>query len=118
MADGQRRYYLAVRPALLQGALAQFLRATGADVVELDHGDAVIDLRDGAGFDVVVSSPGTGAASPVDARLVIELPDDEGSAGAARLHLDGETHVIDVHGLSDVIDLIERHSTPEAGSGA
>lgn len=105
MSQSGRRILLAVEPAVLEGALAAMLAASGDDDVVKRGGDGRYDAA-------VVSDdlpPG------VQAEVVITLPDTRGSGGTGTVTRGGVVHQVSIGGATRVVELLEEYVPADPG---
>lgn len=102
MSENGRRILLAVRPHLLEGALAEVLAAGGPDEVVCYGGG-----RSDGGYDAAVVC----IDLPEDIRphVVITLADRRGSGGPGSVSSGGVVHEVLIDGPERVLDLLDEH---------
>lgn len=88
---------LAVRPAILNDALAEVLAAAGVDEIVPDPHTADV---------AVVTSA---MEDDIDTPVYIVLPDEWGSAGRGELVVAGDHRSVTIDGVGDLVDLLDDH---------
>ena len=106
MDHARRRILLAVKPAVLEGALATMLSAS-------DHDDVVQLGRSGlvgheGGYDAAVVSDEL--PEGVRARVVITLPDTRGSGGTGTVTTGEGVHEVTIAGAQRVVELLDQYA--------
>jgi hypothetical protein len=100
MERSGRRIFLAVEPAVLEGALAQMLTASR-------HDDVVSGAGGAGDYEAAVVS----GHLPVGVRagVVITLPDTRGSGGTGTLQCGDLVQPVDIDGAHRVVELLDEH---------
>ena len=111
MSEIRRRILLAVRPALLEGALNEVLSASGTEEVVRFTGDAENQLA--GEYDAAVVC--TVLPDTIRSRVVITLPDSYGSGGTGVVRDHNGVHQVSINGPEQVIELLDKYA-PRAGS--
>ena len=97
---------LAVRPGLLEGALAKVLSATGLDeVVQLGRDG---QARAGGDYDAAVVS--IDLPSDIHSDVVITLPDHSGSGGTGTVHTVDGVRQVQIDGPEHVLVLLDEYA--------
>ena len=106
MSEIRRRILLALQPALLEGALTEVLSASGADeVVRFAAGGHELF---GVEYDAAVIC--ADLPDRIRSRVVITLPDCQGSGGTGLVRDQNGVHRVSINGPEQVIDLIDEYS--------
>jgi hypothetical protein len=100
MGRSGRRILLAVRPTVLEGALARMLSA--------DQQDDVVQRAEDGHYDAAVVSDELPAG--VQADVVITLPDTRGSGGIGTVRRADVVHDVSIGGAERVVELLEEYA--------